>query len=180
VFEKFEPAARQAFLDARLVASQTGQDKIGSEHLLFGLLSEPGPAAEAMTAAGLDPVTLRSRLEQGDRDAAGGLDADALALLGIDLDAVRRATDAAFGRGALDLVALPGRGRVGMTEDARRAFAAALRQARRLNHRYISSGHMLLGILDQKSNGAIDLLAQAGTDTAALRADVLQRMASAS
>jgi hypothetical protein len=38
---------------------------------------------------------------------------------------------------------------------------------------------MLIGILDQKSNGALSLLAEAGADVAALRADVVRRMAEA-
>jgi ATP-dependent Clp protease ATP-binding subunit ClpA len=179
VFEKFEPAARQAFLDARMVARQTGQDKVRSEHLLFGLLSEPGLAAEAMAAAGVDLTSLRERLGAPAGDGSAAMDADALALLGIDLDAVRRATDAAFGRGALDLVAVPGRDRLGVTDDTRRSLSGALRQAQRLGSRQISSGHVLFAVLDQKSNGALDLLAGMGTDTAALRADVLRRITAA-
>ena len=104
MFERFEPAARQAFVDARDEAGRAGQDEIRSEHVLIGLLREPGPAADALTAAGLELAALRARLPRGDHDAPGGLDADALSTLGIDLDAVRRATDAAFGPGALDRV----------------------------------------------------------------------------
>jgi hypothetical protein len=35
---------------------------------------------------------------------------------------------------------------------------------------------MLIGILDQKRNGALTVLTQAGADLGALRADVLQRI----
>src|ERR1700741_198828 len=100
VFERFEAAARQAFVDARQEAGQAGQDQIRSEHMLLGLLREPGPAADALTAAGLGLQSLRAHLPRGDSNAPAGLDADALGTVGIDLDAVRRATEAAFGPGA--------------------------------------------------------------------------------
>jgi ATP-dependent Clp protease ATP-binding subunit ClpA len=175
VFERFEPAARQAFVDAREEASRTGQDAVRSEHVLIGLLREPGPAADALTAAGLELAALRARLPRGD-DAPTELDAAALSTLGIDLDAVRRATDAAFGPGALDRVAVSGRRRLPVADDAKRSLAGAVRQAQQLSQRSISSGHMLIGILDQRRNGALTMLTQAGADVAALRADVLNRI----
>src|SRR5215469_11509926 len=107
MLERFSQTARQAVVEARLEAEMAGQDKVRSEHLLLSLLCEPGPGADALTAAGLDAESLRPRLPRGDRDVPPGLDAGALATLGVDLDAVRRATDAAFGRGALDRVRLP-------------------------------------------------------------------------
>jgi ATP-dependent Clp protease ATP-binding subunit ClpA len=179
MFEKFDPAARQAFVDARSEANQAGQDKIGTEHVLLGLLAEPGPAAEALTAAGLELDALRARVPRGYRTAPGGLDAEALSLLGIDLDAVRRATDAAFGPGALERAAGPAKSRRPISYDTKECLVGAVRQAERLGQRQINSGHMLLGIIDQPRNGALVLLQQAGTDIPALRADVLRRITAA-
>jgi ATP-dependent Clp protease ATP-binding subunit ClpA len=179
VFEKFEPTARQAFLDARDEARRAGQDRVGSEHVLLGLLTEPGAAAEALTAAGLDLESLRARVPRGSHEAPAGLDAEGLATLGIDLDAVRRATDAAFGPGALDHAAVPGASRLPIADDAKAGLVKAVRQAQQLGQRQISSGHMLLGLIDQRRNTALTLLAQAGIDIAALRADVLRRITAA-
>ena len=182
MFERFEPAARQAFFDAMQEAGQAGQDAVRSEHVLIGLLREPGPAADALTAAGLELAALRARLPRGGPDAPDGrdgLDASALSTLGIDLDAVRRATDAAFGPGALDRVAVPGRRRLPIADDAKRSLAGAVRQAQQLSQRSISSGHMLVAILDQQRNGALTLLTGAGADIDALRADVLDRITAA-
>jgi ATP-dependent Clp protease ATP-binding subunit ClpA len=177
MFERFEPGARQAFVDAREEASRTGQGKIGSEHLLVGLLREPGPAADALTAAGLELGSLRARLPRRAADAGpAGLDAHALASLGIDLDAVRRATEAAFGPGALEGVRLPGERRLPFADDTRQSLVGAVRQAQQLRQQTISSGHMLIGILDQDRSGALTVLSEAGTDVAALRADVLRRI----
>jgi ATP-dependent Clp protease ATP-binding subunit ClpA len=176
MFERFEPAARQAFVDAREEANRAGQDKICSEHLLVGLLREPGPAADALTAAGLELTSIRARLPRGGASADPGLDADALASLGIDLDAVRRATDSAFGPGALDRAAVSGQRRLPFADDAKESLVGAVRQAQQLRQQKISSGHMLIGILDQQRNGALTVLSLAGADIAALRADVLRRI----
>jgi len=180
MFERFEPAARHAVIDAREEARRAGQDRICSEHLLLGLLTEPGTAADALTAAGLTLTGLRSRVPQGSHVGSGSsLDAEALASLGIDLDAVRRATDAAFGPSALDRVRVPGRKRLPLADDSKQTLAGAVKQASKHGGREITSGHMLIGILDQPGNGAQRLLGEAGVDVSALRADVLRRMASA-
>jgi ATP-dependent Clp protease ATP-binding subunit ClpA len=176
MFERFEPAARQAFVDAREEANWAGQDKISSEHLLLGLLREPGPAADALTAAGLEVTSLRAQLPRGGADGDHGLDADALATVGVDLDAVRRATDAAFGPGALDRLSVPGERRLPFADDARQSLVCAVRHAQLLRQQHISSGHLLIGILDQQRNGALTVLARAGTDVAALRSDVQRRI----
>jgi ATP-dependent Clp protease ATP-binding subunit ClpA len=186
MFERFHQDARHAVVRARHEAVRARQDRIGCEHLLLGLLAEPGVAAEALTAAGLEITGLRALLP-GDPSGTdpGPLDAEALASLGIDLDAVRRATDAAFGRGALDRVSAPRRDRLRitgglrMTADAKKSMELALRAATGLHHGYISSGHVLIGILNTEDNAVLAALRAAGIDTAALRADVVRRMTAA-
>jgi ATP-dependent Clp protease ATP-binding subunit ClpA len=188
MFEGFSQAARQAVVVARSEAVRTGQPAIGCEHLLLALLSEQQAAAgQALAAAGLDLDNLRARVaaEKTATDGDGDpLDAEALASLGIDLDTVRRAADAAFGRGALDRVAPGpstgrGRGRKRMTAEAKKSLQLALQSAVALRQRQITTGHLLIGIIDQKDNAALRLLADAGADAGALRADVLARIAAA-
>lgn len=176
MFERFAQTARQAVIDARQEAAWAGQDRVHSEHFLLGLLREPGPAADALSAAGVDAEALRARLPRGDQEIRAGLDADALSTLGIDLDTVRRAADAAFGPGALDRARMPGSSRLQFSPDAKQTLAGAVREAVRRSQREITSGHLLLGILDQKRNGALTLLTETGTDVAALRADVIRRL----
>lgn len=175
MFERFEPGAKQALIDARDEARRAGKDRIGSEHVLLGLLAQPGTAADALTAAGVTLSAVRSRVPGG---SGSSLDADALASLGIDLDTVRRATDAAFGPGALDKVRRPGRRMLPMADDTKQIVVGAVRQAHQHGEREITSGHMLIGILDQPDSGALAILAGAGTDVQALRADVLRRIGS--
>ena len=185
MFERFHQDARRAVVRAHHEVVRAGQDQIGCEHMLLGLLAEPGPAAAAMTAAGLELTALRARLPRGGGAEDDPLDADALASVGIDLDAVRRATDTVFGPGALDRAGpaasgrARGQGRIRFTAEAKKALELALRAAVRHRHRGISSGHVLIGIIDQGDNGALRMLAASGVDAAALRADVLARLAEA-
>jgi ATP-dependent Clp protease ATP-binding subunit ClpA len=182
VFERFTQEARRAVVRARHEAAGAGQNQIGCEHLLLALVAEPGPAAAALTTAGVELTALRAALPRGGQADPDPLDADALASVGIDLDTVRRAADAAFGTGALDRAG-PGRarrpGRMRLTADAKKALERALRAAASLRHRQISGAHLLIGIIDQGDNGALRLLAACGVDPAGLRADLLARLAAA-
>jgi len=185
MFERFDKYARRAVARARHEAVRTGQDHIGCEHLLLGIFAEQGQAAQAMTAAGLEISALRPHLHGGTTSAADPLDAEALASLGIDLDAVRRATDATFGPGALDRAggARPVRLRQvfgpSFTPEARKTVELALRTTVRMKQPSISTGHILAGIIDQGHNAGLDLLAAVGADAAALRADVIRRLTDA-
>ena len=180
MFERFHQDARRVVERARHEAALAGQGQIGCEHLLLGLLAEPGLAAAALTATGLDLRALRERLPQASQQQPNPLDAEALASVGIDLDQVRRAADARFGPGALGRAAQARRpGRMRFTTDAKKALELAVRTAVGRRHREITGGHLLIGIIDQGHNGALDLLAAAGADAATLRADVLRRLSAA-
>ena len=181
MFERFTTQARQTVQLALSEARVLGASRIGAEHLLLGLAhGRSGPAADALRGAGLEVRGLRE-LAAG-QPAAAPLDADSLALLGIDLDQVRRAAEAAFGPGALDR---PARSeptattRARMTAESKEALTLALRLAKTRGDNEISSGHLLAGIIDQGDNGALRLLTAADVDPAALRADALRRMAAA-
>jgi ATP-dependent Clp protease ATP-binding subunit ClpA len=184
MFEKFHHDARAAVVLAKHEADAAGQPTISSEHLLLGLLAQPGPAADALRAAGVDAADLRRRAGADGGGESQPLDADALASLGIDLDAVRRATDAAFGRGALDRAGEPSRGRrrpsrPRMMPEVKRALERALHLAMLRRDGSISAAHQLLGILEGPPSPAVADLTAAGVDIAALQADVLRRMAAA-
>jgi len=195
MFERFAKDTRRTVVRARHEALRAGADQVGCEHLLLGLLAEPGPATQALAAAGLATSELRAQLPGGpaarpvplDAEPADPdpLDAEALAAVGIDLDSVRRATDAAFGPGALDRARSARRGRsraaghVTLSDDARTSLQLALRSTVRLRQSSISTGHLLIGMLDQADNAALDILTAAGIDLAAVRADVAARLTAA-
>lgn len=178
MFERFSTQARQAVQAALSLARDLGASRIGCEHLLLGLAqARTGPAVDALAAAGLDFGSLRD-LASG-QVAADPLDADSLALVGIDLDQVRRAAEAAFGPGALDRPQPATVTRARMTGECKKALELGLRQAHRAHERTISSGHLLIGLIDQGDNAALRLLSAAQVDPAALRSDTLRRLTTA-
>ena len=62
------------------------------------------------------------------------------------------------------------------TADAKKALELALHAAIALRHRELTGGHLLIGIIDQGRNGALDLLSAFAVSPAALRDDVITRM----
>lgn len=187
MFERFAAEARQVVVYAQEEARRMRHGYIGCEHLLLGLVDNgPGPAADALAGFGLEAASLRGLVAEEVGLGEDRLDADALASLGIDLDAVRRATEAAFGPGALEHGRAGGRsaaigrwGHIPFTPRAKKSLELALRAAVRMRHKDISSGHLLLGIIDQGSNAAVLILRRAGVPVDALRRDVTQRLTAA-
>ena len=62
--------------------------------------------------------------------------------LGVDLEQVRKAVEEIIGRG--DRIVL---GEIGLTPRAKKVIEFAVDEARRLNHHYIGTEHLLLGLL---------------------------------
>src|SRR5262249_22046274 len=151
-------------------ARQLRHPGIGTEHLLLGLLGDDGGAArQALQERGLQATTVRQRVIAM---VDGGLDPQALATLGIDLDQVRQATEAAFGPGALDARGPLPTGHIPFTPRAKKVLELSLREAIRLKHDHIGTGHLLLGLLREGGGLAARIIAEAGIDQADLRAEV--------
>ncbi|MFC7406487.1 Clp protease N-terminal domain-containing protein [Georgenia alba] len=173
MFERFTKDARTAVIHAQEEARELRCSWIGAEHVALGVLSADGSAVRALRRAGHDPAVLANQLR---RIATGsGLDGEALAAVGIDLDAVSRSSDAIFGDGALERA---GRGRrrrgghIPFTSAARKALELALREALRLEDKEISDRHLLLGVI-RGGGPAGEVLA--GHDVGAVRASLEAR-----
>ena len=157
MFERFTTDAKQAVVLGAEAARELGNDYVGAEHLLIAL-AERGPnvASRSLTRCGFDPSRARRDL-QGKRgsgqDPLDGSDAAALREIGVDLDEVRRRTEAAFGPGALDRrPRWAGRRRTRVCglpfmPEAKKALELSLREAIRFGHRSIGPEHLLLGLL---------------------------------
>jgi ATP-dependent Clp protease ATP-binding subunit ClpA len=189
MFERFTREARAAVIGAQHAARTLEHRHIGSEHLLLGILADSGSrAARLLAAHGLDLDRARAAV----RDLAGtpreplaetsASDAEALRLIGIDLDAVRRAIEANFGPEALRLPPPepsrrrgwlrrrdPGKGHIPFTPEAKKALELSLREALRLRHNTIDARHLLLGILRGADGRGYAVLTRVGIDPAALR-----------
>jgi hypothetical protein len=105
--------------------------------------------------------------------SGGALDADALAAVGIDLDQVRAAAEAAFGQGALDGTGDPRSGHIAFADGSKRALEESLRhvlrQKGRRRDRVIDSAALLAGLLAVADPVVARVLQQLGTGAAPLR-----------
>ncbi|MFB0617844.1 Clp protease N-terminal domain-containing protein [Streptomyces sp. AGS-58] len=153
MFEHFAAGARTAVSSAVEEARLRGDRRIGTEHLLLGVLNEPGSVT--VRAFGTDVETARSAL--------AALDRSALAAIGIDVQGVERPPIPAS------------RKRTPFTSGARSVLPRALAEVRKTGSRRIAPEHLLLALLEcEKPDPAADLMAQLGIDRAAVRARIRQ------
>ena len=109
MFERFSDGARHVVVQAQHEARRLGHSYIGCEHLLLAATEAAEPAAAVLRDLGITPERVEAELVRiigrgpaaGPADPLGGLDRDALAAIGIDLDVVRDKIEAAFGPDAL-------------------------------------------------------------------------------
>ncbi|MFB7502077.1 Clp protease N-terminal domain-containing protein [Streptomyces broussonetiae] len=146
MFEQFAAGARAAVTSALDEATLRGDRRIGTEHLLLGVLHEPG----SVRALGTDLETARAALD--------ALDRSALAVVGIDVQGIERPPIPAS------------RKRTPFTSGARAVLPRALAETRRAGSRRISPEHLLLALLDcEQSDPVAELMAGLGIDRAAVR-----------
>jgi ATP-dependent Clp protease ATP-binding subunit ClpA len=93
-----DPVAHELLASAAAEGALLGHSWIGTEHLLIVLADDAGRAGSTLRRLDVDAETVRAELR---RAIPPALDAEALATIGIDLEAVERRVDAAFGPGAL-------------------------------------------------------------------------------
>src|SRR5438045_2283289 len=82
-----------------------------------------------------------------------GVAARVLNNLGLDLHKVGSAVEFVIGRGER-----PEMGEIGLTPRAKRVIELAVEEARRLNHHYIGTEHLLLGLLREGEGIAAGIL----------------------
>ncbi|MER7547561.1 Clp protease N-terminal domain-containing protein [Actinomadura sp.] len=176
MFERFTGPAREAVVGAQGEARALRDHHIGTEHVLLAMVRGDDPMGRALREHGLAADDLRARIARVNGTGGEVLDPEALKSIGIDLDAVREATEESFGEGALDVPAGKldryRRGHIPFTPKAKKALQLSLRHAIRLKQKEIGSGHILLGILHDEDFLSVRLAKEAGADVAELRAHV--------
>ena len=172
MFEQFSKEARDVVVAAQGVAREADTPEIDTRHVLVAMARADGPAAQALTTAGVNSRRLGADVLADLK--AGGLDAAALRAIGIDLNVVRNRTDAVFGEGALARAGRGApRGHIPFAREAKKAMELALREAIRLQLRRIDSGVLLLGILRADCRGRAVMVA-GGVDLDVVRRAVEQ------
>lgn len=140
MFERFTDRARRVVVLSQGEARILGHNYMGTEHILLGLICE-----------------------------GEGVAAQALASLGISLEAAREKVETVIGRGKH----VPS-GHLPFTPRAEKVFELSLREALRLNHSYISTEHLLLGLIREVEGVAAQILVDLGADLDRVRSAVLQ------
>lgn len=100
-----------------------------------------------------------------------GMAATALADLGISLDGVRRQVAETIGRGAQS----PG-SHLPFTPSAKKAIEHSFEEGLKLRHDHLGTEHILLGLLHESGDTAVQILVALGIDAGVVRQQVLESM----
>jgi ATP-dependent Clp protease ATP-binding subunit ClpC len=95
-----------------------------------------------------------------------GVAARVLAGLGVDLSKVRSAVEFIIGRGEK-----PAQGEIGLTPRAKKVVELAVDEARRMNHTYIGTEHLLIGLLREGEGVAAGVLESLGVTLEKVRGE---------
>ena len=158
MFERFTDEARQAVALAQEEAGQLRHGWIGTEHLLLGVLRAGGDGAQLLRGYGLELEPVREEVVRYIGRGEEDIDRDALATLGIDLDAVRERVEKAFGAGALSRGRGCGGGHVPFTPRAKKALELTVRESIALGAGELRADHLVLGLLREGDGVAATLL----------------------
>jgi ATP-dependent Clp protease ATP-binding subunit ClpA len=183
MFERFTKPARAVVVAAQGAARRLGDDHVGDEHLLLGLLAEGGGVA-AKVLADLDVTTAAVERELAARRPPAGrlgpADAEALQTVGIDLEAIRRRVEETFGAGALERVTRRPRGHLPFQKPAKRVLEGSVREALARGDRHIGAEHVGLALLRQPDGATVAVLRALGTSAEEVRDRLLAELPKAS
>ncbi len=98
-----------------------------------------------------------------------GVAAKVLANLGVELQKVRSAVEFIIGRG--DRIVL---GEIGLTPRSKKVIELAVDEARRLNHHYIGTEHLLLGLVREGEGIAAGVLESLGINLEKVRIETIR------
>jgi ATP-dependent Clp protease ATP-binding subunit ClpC len=135
MWEPFTERARRGIVLAQEEAQRLGNNYIGTEHILLGIISE----GESLAAKVLET-------------------------LGVNLAKVRQEVEAIVGRGGQTV-----QQEMVFTPRAKRVIELAFEEARQLNHNYIGTEHLLLGLIREGEGVAARVLTNLGVDPAKVR-----------
>jgi ATP-dependent Clp protease ATP-binding subunit ClpC len=98
-----------------------------------------------------------------------GIAAKVLSNLGVELNKVRSAVEFIIGRGDRMVI-----GDISLTPRAKKVIELAVEEARRLNHNYIGTEHLLLGLVREGEGIAAGVLESLGVNLEKVRTQVIQ------
>jgi ATP-dependent Clp protease ATP-binding subunit ClpA len=188
-----QPSGGRLLAVALAEAEQARHGYVGCEHLLLALLREPtGTVADVLRSQGLDlesaRAAVRAVVEAGRGDGPRWNQADLLAMLGVDLPAIRRRVNEEFGPYAIEALYRSRAGRrlprgplcgLAVSPLLKKSLELCGTRAKRIRGCPAEHERVLLGMLDADSSGLNAVLDALGTSTAQLRAALLDRQSHA-
>ncbi|MEJ7689295.1 MAG: Clp protease N-terminal domain-containing protein [Nocardioidaceae bacterium] len=186
MFERFTEEARAVVVDAQLHARRLGHGYLGCEHLLLALPSTEGQLGLMLRRLGMTTEAVETAILRLVGTPNVTRDREALAAIGIDLDAVREKIEANFGPRALEppprrrrrwgrrgsCAAGSGYGALPFTPRAKECLGLSLREAVSLGQRDIGSQHIALALTDMTAGLAPQLLSSLGMSPSLLRTEI--------
>lgn len=158
MFERFTRHARVVVIGAQEAAARAGASEVRPAHLLESLAATDDVLAmqvlAELGASGEEVRRVVRGLNAQHSEALDAEDAEALKLLGIDLDEVIRRIDRDLndGRGRLP------QGHKRFARESKKLLELSLREALRLGDSFIGTEHVLLGLLRQADATTLETL----------------------
>lgn len=152
-------------------------NKVGTEHLLLALAKEEeGIAAEALNSLEITYDDIMTELvsgasaSAGQESAAAGTGApSAAASDAASAEPAEEAATSADEAKPADASAKPEQGKLSFTPAVITVMEKSFRHARENNQTYVSTEHLLLGIVDESSCRAMDIFMRLGVSAASVR-----------
>ncbi len=148
MYDRFTDRARKVFQLANQEAQRFDHEYIGTEHILLGLLKEE---------------------RTGHHMESTGTAIKVLNNLDVDLRKIRLEVEKLM-RPGLDMVTM---GKLPQTPRAKKVIEYSMEEARNLNHNYVGTEHILLGLLREQEGIAGTVLMNLGLTLKAVREEVL-------
>jgi ATP-dependent Clp protease ATP-binding subunit ClpA len=159
MFERFTRNARVVVIGAQEVAHRRRASDVHPAHLLESLVSTDGILAMQVLAELGAPGDEVRRVVRGFGSQYSGVldaeDAEALRLLGIDLDDVIRRIDQDLNDGCGPIP----NGRKRFSPESKKVLELSLREALRLGDKFIGTEHVLLGLIRTGDRTVLQTLA---------------------
>jgi ATP-dependent Clp protease ATP-binding subunit ClpA len=157
----YTPRVKKVIALAQKEAKNLNHTYVGTEHLLLGLLREgDGMAAKVLRALGMN-------LDKTRQEILKELDPNFVPLSGPE------SSPPVFHppESLKSLEAIPGQMSV-FTSNAQQILALGRMEAKRLNHNFLGTDHLLLGLIKLNGGAAVNVLQKMNVDLEALRKEI--------
>ena len=192
MFERFSEPARMIVVDAQAHARRLRHSFIGCEHLLLAVVSGDSEAADVLRGAGVTPQAVEAATLRILGTPSAGLDREALAAIGIDLDLVREKIEANFGpdalapaprhrgRGRRRRPCDTGSGHIPFTGRTKKCLELTAREAQAGHLGEIGVEHIALALTATTDGVVPQIFGGLGASPTGLRTNILERYRQAS